>query len=125
MDVPIDGSGGGLDGLLDPPTSSAFIAATSQDMILDDVAVGAELEHKPNNGPASNCEEEVAICVRCNMPGSDLLLLPCSCTLHAVSRQINCRGSNLSCRGNLSRRLVPSSRYSQLQGNFGGALASA
>ena len=114
MDVPVDGSGGGLDGLLDPPTSSAFIAATSQDMIMDDVAVEAEAELKPNNGPigfTSNCDEEAMICARCNMPGSDMRLLPCSCTLHAVSRQLNCRGSNLSCRGNLSRRLVRTHSY--------------
>lgn len=88
MDVPVDSSGVGLDGFLDPPTSSAFIAATSQDMIMDDVAVEPEPELKPNNGPNVNCDEEAMICARCNMPGSDLRLLPCNCTLHSVSRQV-------------------------------------
>ena len=86
MDVPVDGSGGELDGLLDPPTSSAFnAAASSQDMIMGDIAVEAEPEHKRTNGPSANCDEEAMICARCNMPGSDLRLLPCNCTLHVVS----------------------------------------
>ena len=90
MDVPVDGRGGGLDGLLDPPTSSAgLVAAASQDMIMDDISVEAEPEHKSNYGSNVNCDEESMLCARCNMPGSDLRLLPCNCTLHAVSRQLN------------------------------------
>ena len=85
MDVPADDSGGELDGLLDPPTSSAFLTADSQDMIMGDAAVEPEPEHKRTDGPSANCDEEAMICARCNMPGSDLRLLPCNCTLHVVS----------------------------------------
>ena len=85
MDVPADDSGGELDGLLDPPTSSAFLTADSQDMIMGDAVVEPEPEHKRTDGPSANCDEEAMMCARCNMPGSDLRLLPCNCTLHVVS----------------------------------------
>ena len=92
MDMPADGSGDGLDGL-DPPTPSDFIAdAASQDMIMDDFVVETEpVEHKPNCGfsatrSSDSSGEEVMACARCDMPGSDLRLLPCNCTLHVVSR---------------------------------------
>ena len=112
MDMPADGSGDGLDGL-DPPTPSDFIAdAASQDMIMDDFVVETEpVEHKSKCGVSATSSGgdsggEVMTCARCDMPGSDLRLLPCNCTLHVVSRIATLDlGRIFFWRSDLSRRL--------------------
>lgn len=90
MDAPIHRSGGC--GGLDVPRSSAFVVGTtddSQDMMMDNIVEAGE--HKSDCGVNTTITSdeigEAMVCARCNMPGSDLRLLPCNCTFHAVSNK--------------------------------------
>lgn len=90
MDAPMHRSG--ACGGLDVPRSSAFVVGTtddSQDMMMDDIVEAGE--HKSDCGVNTTITSdeigEAMVCARCNMPGSDLRLLPCNCTFHAVSNK--------------------------------------